>query len=280
MKEKKEQSCEDIALLAIKQFKLNNIAINFESQNCVGFPSKKNYVIKTNLIENNIIYPVIIKLFNQDVPDYEIRWVNEKKIHHHISSELKISNSFKLPELINSCPGIILYRFIPGKILLDLIVRKKIKKESLISLARCNSEIHSFGLIHGDNRLKNYILSENDELFIIDLEEAKMGEFIEDLPSILCSFIDFNPGIFDNGDISYQLKCMEIFLIEYLKISNINEVYNLTTQLKFVNFWVKNMVKCLEMISNRRKLGTSIEKWASISQILTELFVTIYEKNF
>jgi len=154
--------------------------------------SKKHFVIKTELLsfENSKISgssnEIVIKMFNDKILNHLDCWNNE--INQYIKLKSLFGNN-NLPNLIFSCPGIAIYEFIPGESYLDLLMTHKLSNNSLSLLAECFLKINEQGLVFGDARLRNFIFSKSQNLFLVDYEEIHEGDVIRDISNFMVSFI-------------------------------------------------------------------------------------------
>ena len=82
-----------------------------------------------------------------------------------------------MPKLIDSCPGIIIYEYIPGITYKQLLVEHKLTDSLLQVMAQSIFRLHQAGLIFKDPRLGHFLISPQQEFFIFDYEEVEYRDF-------------------------------------------------------------------------------------------------------
>ncbi len=257
-------SCEELHRTASQLFLDSGLDINIDPKKCSLLESKKHYVFKTNLLSSN--RTVCIKMFNESIANYHQRWENELQ---NIAFLSQISYMFNVPEIIASAKNVIIYEFLEGINLFDLLLGKNLASETLRSLAEKFAILHDHGFIYGDARLRNMILVDGSKLYFIDTEEMRRGESLEDLQELLCSFIDSTPGIFQKHLDLYCLNKMFQFLRYYLSFSPIRlpqDAYAINPNHR--HFWIQEIKQALVQIAQRRLLDLSDGDWAEIEEIL------------
>ncbi|MHA1475978.1 MAG: hypothetical protein ACTSQ5_12420, partial [Promethearchaeota archaeon] len=216
--EKIPMNCFDIFKKILSEINLTGKNIQLNKNKCSQFYSKKHFVIKTELLsfENSIVSgssnEIVIKMFNDKIFNHLDCWNNE--IDQYLRLKSFFGNKY-LPNLIFSCPGIAIYEFISGENYFDLLMTNKLSNNSISLLAECFFKVNEQGLVFGDARLRNFIFSKSQNLFLVDYEEIHEGDVIRDISNFMVSFIDNYPGIFEGSDIGYNLNRMIYFLNSY-----------------------------------------------------------------
>ncbi|UYP48716.1 hypothetical protein NEF87_005001 [Candidatus Lokiarchaeum ossiferum] len=256
----KKLSLEDLHLAVNHLFAESGFDLHLDSKDSFELKSKKHYVFKSTLLPQN--RDVCVKFFNDEIPLYHQRWKNEVQ---NMTILPQLSYLINTPELIASAQNVIVYEFLIGDNLFDLLLEKRISLDTLRSLAEIFSTLHDRGFIYGDARLRNMILTKKSKIYLIDPEEMQKGDSLEDVAEFLCSFIDFTPGIFQNNMDLYYLDTMIQFLQYYLKFAPIGlpEKAYLDRE-----FWVEIILNSLKQITMRRSISLSPSKWSEINQML------------
>lgn len=259
----KKLSLEDLHLTVTQLLAESGFDVKLGSKGSFELQSKKHYVFKSTLLPENRI--VCIKFFNEEIPNYHQRWKNEVQ---NISVLPQLSYLINTPEIIVSAQNVIIYEFLVGDNLFDLLLEKKISLDTLRSLAEIFSTLHDRGFIYGDARLRNMILVENSKIYLIDPEEVQRGNSLDDIVEILCSFIDFTPGIFQNQIDLYYLDKLVQFLQFYLSFSPIG-----LPKIAYSDgvFWTNKILNSLKQIAIRRTITLSASRWSEIYQKLLKL---------
>ncbi len=267
--EKIPMNCFELFDKILSIINLTGKKIKLNQNKCTQFFSKKHFVIKTVLLsfENSIIsgnhLEIVIKMFNDKILNHIECWNNE------INQYMKLKSFFgskNLPDLIFSCPGIVIYEFIQGKNYFDLLTTQKLSNKSLELLAGCVFKFYKKGLVFGDARLRNFIFSKSQDLFLVDYEEIHKGNTKKDLSNLMVSFIDGYPGIFEGLNNDYNLKQMIYFLNSYYLLKNglnSDNIPNFDNTEDLATFWIKQIEISLEIVIMRRSLKiskTSMEK--------------------
>ncbi|MHA1720652.1 MAG: hypothetical protein ACTSWX_07035 [Promethearchaeota archaeon] len=284
--EKIPMSCREITdkILQIIQSTGKNILIN--EQKCIQFKSKKHYVIKTELflIENSkkLKKPleIVIKLFNDKILNYLEYWNNENNQYLKLKSLFGENN---LPKLIFSTPGIVIYEYIHGINYFNLLMNRKLSNESLSFLSEWFYSLHKRGIVFGDSRLTNFILSKDNKLFVIDYEEIHRDDVVRDASNLMFSFIDNYPGILEHANIDYHLQQMFIFLKSYYSLIRDSPPYslcNFSDNNDFISFWVEQLKKSLKMVVERRSLKINSEEINEMVGIIKKAFFQFFPKLF
>lgn len=280
--EKIPMNCFEIIKKILSEIKLTGKKIQLNQDICTQFYSKKHFVIKTELIlfENSInsgsSNEIVIKLFNNKILNYLNRWNNEINKYRKLISLFGNNN---LPNLIFSCPGIVIYDFIPGENYFDLLMTRKLSNNSLKLLADYCFKIYEQGLIFGDARLRNFIFSKSQNLFLVDYEEIHEGKVIKDLSNLMVSFIDNYPGIFEGSDNEYNLNRMIFFLNSYQLLkngSNSHIIPNYDNTEDLAAFWIKQIEGSLKIVIERRSLEISNTKMEKIKEEIGNAFFQYY----
>lgn len=157
------------------------------------FPSKKNTVA---LIKN-------------EGKNFVLKWY-KPRFQQSFSQDcavLKENNTpFHKPELlsINKDYKFLLLEYIPSENLCDLINdpnRQTQNKLSIIThLASWFYQFHRYyqqqskPLIHGDANLRNFLISQNKNIYGLDFEESKPGNVREDIAFLCASILTTNPA--------------------------------------------------------------------------------------
>ncbi len=205
-------------------------------------------------------------MFNESISNHHQRWENELQNMAFLS---QISYVFNVPEIIASAKNVIIYEFLKGINLFELLLKKNLAPETLRSLAEKFAILHDHGFIYGDARLRNMILVDGSKLYFVDAEEMRRGESLNDLSELLCSFIDSTPGIFQNHLDLYCLNKMFQFLRYYLSFSPIGlpqDAYAINSN--YHHFWIQEIKQALILIAQRRSFDLSDDHWAKIEEIL------------
>ena len=282
--EKIPMNCIEIMEKILNEITLTGKKIQLNQDICTQFYSKKHFVIKTELLsfENSIISgcpnEIVIKLFNNKILNYLNRWNNEINQHRKLKSLFGNKN---LPNLIFSCPGIAIYEFIPGENYFDLLMTQKLSNNSLEILAEYIFKLYERGLVFGDARLRNFIFSKSQNLFLVDYEEIHEGNTIHDLSNLMVSFIDNYPGIFEGSDNEYNLNRMIYFFNFYQQLKNGSNPHitpNHENTEDFTDFWIKQIEISLRIIVERRSLKISNTKMEKIKKEIKNAFL-YYNSN-
>lgn len=280
--EKIKMNCNEIINKILSTINLSGKKIKIDQDNCTQFYSKKHFVIKTELLsfENSTISgssnEIVIKLFNDKIFNHLNCW------HNEINQYLKLKSLFgykNLPNLIFSFPGIAIYEFIKGKNYFDLLMAKKLSNKSLKLLADCFFNLNKQGLVYGDARLRNFIFSESEDLFLVDYEEIHEGNSIRDISNLLVSFIDNYPGIFEGSDIEYFLNRMIYFLNSYQFLNNgikSNFTPNNEKSEDLTDFWIKQITISLKIIVERRSLKINNTKMEKMKKEIKNAFLQYF----
>ena len=193
-------------------------------------------------------------MFNDKILDYLDSWNNE------INQYLKLKNLFGnkfLPNFIFSCPGIVIYEFISGENYFDLLMAQKLSNKSVKILAECYQKLNEQGLIFGDARLRNFIFSKSQNLFLVDYEEIHEGSIIRNISDLMVSFIDNNLGNFEMSDNDYNLNRMIYFLTSYQLAEKRINSYNTPNHenfKEFADYWIEQILNSLKIVIERRSL--------------------------
>ena len=280
--EKIKMNCNEIINKILSTINLSGKKIKINQDNCTQFYSKKHFVIKTELLsfENSTISgssnEIVIKLFNDKISNHLNCWNNE------IVQYLKLKSLFgnkNLPNLIFSCPAIAIYEFISGVNYFDLLMSQKLSNKSLKLLATCFFNLHKQGLVYGDARLRNFIFSESEHLYLVDYEEIHEGNDIRDISNLLVPFIDHYPGIFEGSDIKYNLNRMIYFLNSYQFLNNgISSDFapNNEKSEELTDFWIKQIEFSLKIIVERRSLEINNTKMEKIKKEIKNAFLKYF----
>ena len=275
-------NCFEIFKKILSEINLNGKNIKLNHNICSQFFSKKHFVIKTELlsIENSIIpessNEIVIKLFNDKIINHLDCWNNE------IDQYLKLKSLFgskNLPNLIFSCPGIVIYEFITGETYFDLLLNHKLTNESLTLLAECFFKLNEQGLVFGDSRLRNFIFSKSQNVFLVDYEEIHEGDIIRDISNTMVSFIDNYPGVFEGSDIGYNLNRMIYFFHSYqfLKKGSKSQIISNHEKIDdLIDFWIKQIETSLKIVIERRSLKISNPKMENIKKRIINAFLEFY----
>ncbi len=200
-------------------------------------PSKKNLVYNLEFSEKPKSVPknIVVKIFQTEFFDREFDTLTKLK-----------KQSFTVPKvLIAKKPYLIMER-IEGENLCDFINDNLMRKNALSDLkpeirenivrsvqklaewfatlhknniADTRSVSKTLVLNKGDAHLRDFIIDfTRDELYGCDFEESYVGDPIDDLAWICCSFLDTNPGIFETRDPKPKIELLNVFLKEYFNI--------------------------------------------------------------
>ena len=280
--EKKTMNCFEIINKILSIINLTGKKIQLNQDKCTQFYSKKHFVIKTELLlfENSIYSgnpnEIVIKMFNDKILNYLNSWNNEINIYLKLKSLFGNKN---LPNLIFSCPGIVIYEFIPGENYFDLLMTQKLSNKSLELLADCFFRINEQQLIFGDARLRNFIFSKSQNLFLVDFEEIHEGNTIRNISDLMASFIDNCSGIFEESNIGYNLNRMIYFLSSYQLLkngSNSHIILNHENFEEFADFWIKQLELSLKIVIERRSLQINNLKMEKIKKGIKNAFLQYY----
>ncbi len=280
--EKISMNCLEIINKILSTINLDGKDFQLNQNKCTKFYSKKHFVIKTELLsfENSKFSgssnEIVIKLFNDKIINYIDCWNNE--INQHLKLKTLFGNK-NLPNLIFSSPGIAIYEFIPGENYFDLLMAQKLSDKSLKLLAHYVFNLDKQGLVLGDARLRNFIFSKSQNLFLVDYEEIHEGDTIRDISNIMVSFIDNYPGIFEGSAIEYQLNRMIYFLNSYQllkKRSNSKIIPNHENTEETANFWIKQIEISLKIITERRSLKINNAKMEKMKNEIKNAFLQYY----
>jgi tRNA A-37 threonylcarbamoyl transferase component Bud32 len=193
------------------------------------FPSKKNTVA----------------LINNEGKNFVLKWY-KSRFQQSFSQDcavLKENNTpFHKPELlsINKDYKFLLLEYIPSENLCDLINdqnRQTQNKLSIIThLASWFYQFHRYyqqqskPLIHGDANLRNFLISQNKNIYGLDFEESKPGNVREDIAFICASILTTNPSFtIEKQQLQHQ------FVKTYEQLSN--------QKIKDISLLVRNAVK-------------------------------------
>ena len=277
--EKKAMNCIEIIKKIINTINLTGNKIQLNKNNCSQFYSKKHYVIKTEFLsfENSVSSlkipnEIVIKMFNDKIINYLKSWNNE--INQYLKLKSLFNNKY-LPNLIFSCPGIVIYEYISGENYFDLLMAQKLSNKSLKILADCYQKINEQGLVFGDARLRNFIFSKSQNLFFVDYEEINEGNIIRNISNLMVSFIDNDPGIFEGSDNDYNLNRMIYFLKSYQSTENRLNSYitpNHENFEDFAEYWIEQIMKSLKIIIERRSLQIYYPKIEKIRKEIKNAF--------
>jgi tRNA A-37 threonylcarbamoyl transferase component Bud32 len=193
------------------------------------FPSKKNTVA---LIKN-------------EGKNFVLKWY-KPRFQQSFSQDcavLKENNTpFHKPELlsINKDYKFLLLEYIPSENLCNLINdqnRQTQNKLSIIThLASWFYQFHRYyqqqskPLIHGDANLRNFLISQNKNIYGLDFEESKPGNVREDIAFICASILTTNPSFTEE-----KQQLQHQFVKTYEQRSN--------QKIKDISLLVRNAVK-------------------------------------
>ena len=277
--EKITMNCIEIINKILNIIYLTGKKIQLNQNKCTQFYSKKHFVIKTELLsfENSIHSgspsEIVIKMFNDKILNYLDCWNNEINQYQKLESLFGDKN---LPNLIFSCSGIVIYEFIPGENYFDLLMTQKLSNKSLDLLADCFFKINEHQLVFGDARLRNFIFSKSQNLFLVDYEEIHEGNYIRNISNLMVSFIDNSPGIFEGSDIGYNLNRMIYFLNSYLLLKNESKSHIIPTHENIedlAELWIKEIEDSLKIIIERRSLQINNIKMEKIKKEIKNAFL-------
>ena len=269
--EKSQMSHEEIINQIERIFENNNKLIKIDRESCELIPSKKHYILKTRLVKTNIVNYnpnslIIIKFFNREISDYYFRCENEV---HQIIKLKSIYHKKVFPLILDWGNGIILYEYIEGDSYFDLLLNKKLNLVLIKLIAEWFHTLHANNLIFGDSRLKNFILSPEGILNVIDLEDVTTGNSQLDISNLLSAFIDFTPGIFEFAKIENALHNMCLFLSYYLSLKPIhNDISKLENTEKFERHWTILITKSLKITQQRRSIKLKKSDWRKIKKTI------------
>ena len=133
----------------------------------------------------------ILRNFFSDIFFSKNRFINELTIHNYV-----FKNNLNVPEPI----GIIFFRkffwyhgvFISKKIenakdLIELLINKE--NVDFYKIGKFVKKLHNLHVIHGDLHLKNFLINEKKEIFLIDFDKSFFSEKEEDKIKNLQRFI-------------------------------------------------------------------------------------------
>ena len=133
----------------------------------------------------------IFRNFFSDIFISKKRFINELAIHNYV-----FKNNLNVPEPI----GIIFFKkffwyqgvFITKKIekakdLIELLIEKE--EIDFSEIGRFVKKLHDLHVIHGDLHLKNFLINEKKEIFLIDFDKSFFSEKKEDKMKNLQRFI-------------------------------------------------------------------------------------------
>ncbi|TFF87092.1 MAG: hypothetical protein EU550_04050 [Promethearchaeota archaeon] len=135
---------------------------------------------------------------------------------------------------------------------------RKDLRERVKFLARWVSEYHRKNLIDaenhskvivmnkGDTRLKDFILKNSNEVYGVDFESCYVGNYLDDLAWIACSFLDTDPGIFEMDNPQHKVDLINLFLGEYHRI---NRQFHFS-----FNYFAEKLIENLNIVIRRRSL--------------------------
>jgi hypothetical protein len=151
------------------------------------FESRKNIVLQLGIESKRKTTPahVVAKLFVTDRFENELQMLRACREH-----------GLSVPEVLAAERGVILMSFISGELLVERINRT-FDPRLIDALAEWYYKYHAAnGLIKGDPKLRNFIYSDA-ELYGLDFEESRPGEWVLDIGGIAASLLDTRP-VFDN----------------------------------------------------------------------------------
>ena len=264
-------SCHIICEKTTTLFKIHGKNYFFDDLNCFEFPSKKNYVIKTNVTstssnkESFDSISVVIKYFNPERKDHLNAWQNEKIF---IERSRILFPEGSIPPILDCIPGIILYPYYEGLTYKDLLLNESLSPNALAQLAGWFFKLHQNGYSFGDPRLQNFFYKKDDHLIVFDYEEVKMKSPSKDLFELLSAFIDLEPNYKITHD-RYSVQKMVEFFTLYQQMFNETES-NQKSEQRFSNRIVDQIIIALRKTLKRRNQKLNKPHW---HQIASELHI-------
>ena len=193
--------------------KYNNVIIQKELK------SKKNTVAYVTINDK----PRVLKMF---VPGFKKQMENEYKFLTTGAKKVNVPFVYEKDDKNN----VLTMNYIFGENLCDIINSKDTifseKERLMMLLAQWYEQFHTYYkqgnefIIRGDPNIRNFLLS--DQIFGVDLEEARKGHPVEDIAGTCASILATDP-MFTNE----KFRLCRIFIDSYLKkapgrILNIN----------------------------------------------------------
>lgn len=229
-------------------------------------PSKKNVVFDLKFKKEPKEYPaqVILKVFKTDHYQTELNALKKLK-----TQELRV------PEVLFEGDNYLLMEKIQGNNLCDFINDNltgnkhlselgtqislelvKAVKELALWFAKLHTQnshnqdkkIHIPVLNKGDARLRDFIFNNSSStIYGVDFEESYIGNHMDDLAWICCSFLDTNPGIFQMNSPKHKIDLVILFL---------NKYYEYSKKFYFsMNYFAKKLIENLNIVIRRRSLN-------------------------
>jgi len=236
--------------------------------------SIKHYVIRTSvdftprLPSSGQSQSVVVKLFNRDIPDWNTRWGNEVHFHRVLHEIYQMTG---IPSVIYSSTGLIISEYIKGSNFFNELMAQSLDVSGCELLARWISRLHRSGLIFGDPRLRNFVITPQQDLFTVDFEDmSENGAVKDDLGEILCSFIDWNPGVFELSFNPYAWEMLSKFLTHYMAEMS-HFIHNSSQNAHKMNDdynWYGLILTSLQKISSRRDRLFSASYWEKIENLI------------
>ncbi len=165
------------------------------------FESRKNVVLQLRIGGRRRTPPidVVAKLFVTDRFEKELQILRTCR-----------DRGLNVPEVLAGEQGVILMSFISGELLVERINRT-FDPGLIDALAQWYYKYHTANnLIKGDAKLRNFIYSDA-ELYGLDFEESRPGEWVLDIGGIAASLLDTAP-IFDNRKRALAWRLLEHYL--------------------------------------------------------------------
>ena len=166
------------------------------------FYSKKNNVFLSELAENK----VVVKIF-----------VDKNNYKNELDVYGKLENDINCAKVINFADNTIVYEYIQGNTLLQMLDNESIDAEIVNKLLRWMKVFYDkTGLILYDAHLKNFIY--NDEIYGIDFEQAVKGEKEYDIASLILFTVTYRPMF-----TLYKIRIAKLIYEVSLEILDIKE---------------------------------------------------------
>ena len=208
-----------------------------------NFISKRNSVNLINCYDkiNDKFEKIVLKDFTNNIESFN----KELEI-----SKLLYNNNITVPKIVNIKDNTVLYEYIDGSVLLDILERYENKSEKIdvikifdklcIWLNDCYAVLkNNYGktMILGDCHLRNFIYN-NNTIYGVDFECVEEGSLEQDI-AYLCIFtLTYSPML---TDCKYQIT--SFICRRCIELMNLN-----------IDLLKKELNKQIQIVCNRRKI--------------------------
>ncbi|MHA1461396.1 MAG: hypothetical protein ACTSO8_07935 [Promethearchaeota archaeon] len=246
------------------------------------FKSKKNLVVGLTFNRDTEHLPkeVVVKRFNTNNADNEYSTLTRLKKQNLFVPNILF---YKKPYLfLERIKGVNLCDFINEKLvnITDLeSLNPEIKTEISISiekLADWFNQLHTNNVIEndghsgaivlnkGDTQLRDFIYTPlKNQIYGLDFEDSYEGNHIDDVAWVCCSFLDTNPGIFEQSVPKPKIELINLFLKSY---------YRNSPSIHFdFKYFTEKLIENLNIVMSRRGIDMILNKDNFIKELSRDI---------